>query len=454
VPKRFISSPSLSRGSDQDLCLESTLKELPLYHFPVETNCRGVEVTRIFEKYPLLPGAILVEEGEFVGMISRQRLLEYLLRPYGLEMFLNKPLSVLYSYARHDVLVLRERTPILAAAQQAMRRSPELANDPIVVQVSASAYQLLDVRELNLAYWQIRGIETQVRYERAQIHMVQSEKMASLGRLVDGVAHEILDPVGFIWGNLTHVHSYSQSLLELMAVYEKHCSGLPTEIADLKADIELDFLQEDLPRAIASIRAGAERLKKLALSLQNFSHIDDVYPKPADLHASLDSILLLLKSRLSGDIQVIKNYGHLPPIPCFIGQLNQVFINILSNAIDALISQSVSQRFSQDFSGGGKTYSARKPCIEITTQVRPLKSKNAIGTETRWISIKIADNGAGISLTKQKQILDSFSVEKRAAKETSLGMSYEIVTGKHGGEFYMRSQPDIGSEFEILLPLV
>ncbi len=454
MAKRFISSPSLSKGSEQDLSLESTLRELPLYHFPVETSCRGVEVARIFEKHPLLPGAILLEEGEFLGMISRRRLLEYLLRPHGLELFLNKPLSVLYSYARTEMLLLREKTPILSAAQQVLRRSPELVGEPIVVKVGPSAYQLLDVHELNIAYWQIRGIETQVRYERTQTQMIQSKKMANLGRLVDGVAHEILDPVGFIWGNLTHISNYSQSLLELLSAYETHLPKVPSEINQIKEDIEFDFLQEDIPRAIKSIQAGADRLKKLALSLQNFCHIDDIHPKPADLHDSLDSILLLLKSRLSGDIQVIKNYSHLPPVSCFAGQLNQVFMNLIANAIDTLLNEAIGKKFSQEIRGSGQTYSVSKPQIEITTQVCPRKSNNPAIPQSRWVSIKIADNGPGMSSKKQQQIIESFSIEKRAAKETSLAVSYEIITAKHGGEFHLRSELDVGTEFEILLPLV
>lgn len=447
-------SPLLSEASHQDLSLESPLGELPLYKFQVETSRLGVELARIFEKYPLLPGAILTEQGEFVGMISRRRLLEYLLRPQGLELFLNQPLQVLYSYARTEILVLSEATPILVATQQALRRSPELLAEPLVVKVGSSAYHLLDMQELNLTSWQIRGIETQVRYERTQAQMIQSEKMASLGRLVDGVAHEILDPVGFIWGNLTYVSTYTQQIMELMSAYEAYFGQVPEEINQLKEEIELDYLKQDLPRAIASIKAGADRLKKLASGLQNFCHIDDVYPKPADLHTSLDSILLLLKSRLTSEVTVIKNYGHLPPVQCFAGQLDQVFMNILTNAIDALVNHAIGQKYSHEFNVIGQPKDNYKPQIKITTDVRSHKSKYPGVSDTRMVSICIADNGPGMSLEKQQQILESFSVERRAAKETSLAVSYQIIRAKHGGELYLRSQPGVGTEFEILLPLV
>jgi signal transduction histidine kinase len=301
-----------------------------------------------------------------------------------------------------------------------------------------------------------------VRYEKTQAQMIQSKKMASLGRLVDGVAHEILDPVGFIWGNLTYVDNYTKSLIELVAVYEKYFTQSIPEISEIKEEIDYDFLQEDLPRTLGSIKAGAERLSKLATGLQNFCHIDEVHPKPADLHTLLDSILLLLKSRLTGEIKIIKNYGYLPPIPCYSGQINQVFMNILSNAIDALINDAVSQKFAQEFPEMISQKEKQKPCIEITTAVcQPETPIDPEKPDTRWVSIKIADNGPGMSLETRQRILESFSTKKRAQKETSLAVSYQIVTAKHGGFFnlispYISSDTSEGrgTEFEILLPLV
>lgn len=449
--------PSLLEGSSQDLRLESTLQELPLYDFQVDINCLGIELAQVFEKYPLLPGAILAEQEQFVGLISRSRLLEYLLRPHGLELFLNEPLRVLYSYARTEMLVLPESTPIVEAARFALRREPALLGEPIIVQSNANRYYLLNIHELNIAYWQIRGIETQVRFEHIQAQMIQNEKMASLGRLVDGVAHEILDPVGFIWGNITYVSNYSQALLKVLSAYEKYLDKTPPEIEKLKQEIELDFLKEDLPQAIASIRTGAERLKKIVISLQNFCHLDDVYPKPADIHACLDNVLLLLNSRLTGEIEIVKNYGHLPPVTCYIGQLSQVFVNILTNAIDALINQSINHKFIREFRKSGMAFlppTTHKPRIEISTQVCSFSATQSKENYARAVLIRIADNGPGISPEKQRQILQSFSTEKKVEKETSLAVSYWIVTAKHGGKFEMRSTPGVGTEFEILLPLV
>lgn len=477
-----LTAPTLIEGSLQTLHLEATLQELQRYSFQIELDCLGSELAQMFEQYPLLSGAVLVEKGQFKGMISRHRLLEHLIRPHGVELFLKASLRVLYSYARNDLLLLPGTTSIVSAAQQALRRSPELQGEPIVVQTEAQTYHLLDVHTLNIAYWQIRGVETQVRYERTQAQLIQSDKMASLGRLVDGVAHEILDPVSFIWGNLSHVSAYSDSLLKLLSTYEANTAPLPAALVQLREDLEIDYLQQDLPRTIDSIRTGAERLSKLASSLQNFCHIDEVYPKPADLHELLDSIVLLLKSRLTSEIRVVKQYGQLPPVMCFAGQLHQVFMNILTHAVDALIDQAVSQQLGHDFNvsqpHGMAMPTPIQPTIAITTEIR---TTIANGKPSRWIAICIADNGPGLSVEDQTRIWESFSVKKRAEKETSLAVSYQIITAKHGGKFEMRSRNAIfesayrqatiksgcepagtftfehfvtGTEFELLLPLV
>jgi signal transduction histidine kinase len=443
-----ISAPVPSEGSNKDLSLESTLQELPLYAFEVSTSCTGAEVAKVFEKYPLLTGAILLEDGKYMGMISRRQLLEFLIRPFGKEMFFEQPLSIIYSYARTGILMLPETTPILTAMQLALRRSPELLAEPLVVSTPDS-YKLLDVQELNMASWQIRGIETQVRYERSQAQIIQNDKMVSLGRLVDGVAHEILDPVNFIWGNLSHVSNYSQDLLKLVMAYMEELPNPSERINYLKQDIEFDFLEQDLNKSLASIQNGAERLKKLVTSLQNFCHIDAVYPKPADLHACMDSIVLLINSRIKGEIKIVKNYGHLPPVYCFLGQLSQVFMNILSRAVDTLLNEAVRQQYNHDV-----TLEEEKPQIAITTEViSPAESIDII-SNSRWVAIRIQDNGPGMSDKLLEQIIESFSVEKRADKETSLAVSYRIVTARHGGKLNLRSQLGAGSEFEILLPLV
>jgi len=444
-----ISPPFLSEGSDRDLGLDSTLQELPMYNFPVEINCTGREVANFLEKYPLLPGVILVEQEKFIGMISRRRLLEFLIRPFGQELFFQQPLEVLYSYARIPMLLLADTTSILIAMQLSLKRSPDLLAEPIVVQTASGAYRLLDVQELNIISWQIRGIDNLVRYERSQAQMIQNDKMANLGRLVDGVAHEILDPVGFIWGNITYVSTYSQDLLKLIAAYDKELPSASQAINQIKEEIEFDFLEQDLSRSLASIRTGAERLKKLVTSLQNFCHIDAIYPKPVDLHGCIDSIILLINSRLQGEIEIVKYYGQLPPVYCFMGQLNQVLMNILSESVDTLLNEAVRQQLHLE-----DTNTVQKPRIEITTEVISQEANNPDAPDSRWVLIRIADNSPGMSEELQQQITESFSLQTKTGKETSLAVSYRIITARHGGKLNLRSQLGLGTEFEILLPLV
>lgn len=462
--------PTWTEGSGLGLTFESTVQDLTWCQFAVDGAVSGLAVAQMFEREPLLPGVIITEHQQFLGMISRQRLLEYLLRPQGIKLFLQQPIQVLHSYARTAPLLIAGTTKITSAARRALRRPPEFQTEPIVVQAKDNQHYLLSCHELNTAYWQVRGLETQVHYERAQAQIIQSEKMASLGRLVDGVAHEILDPVGFIWGNLTHVSTYSQQLLTLLEAYQACCPNPSNQVLELQEDMELDYVKADLPKAIASIRGGATRLKTLASSLQTFCHIDEVYPKPADLHDCIDSILILLKERLSGEIQVVRNYAPLPPVNCFIGQISQVFMNILMNAVEALLEPAVICCLDEEFGENRRCRPLEptnlNPQIEITTQIRTLSSSssNAGATPTtqvpRWVVIQIADNGPGLSATQYQALLETFSTKKRMAKETSLGLSYQIVTAKHGGKLNVRSPRSQaaedglpGTEFEIWLPL-
>lgn len=456
--------PQLFQSQPVAFSLESTLAELTLHQFQRSPQHLTRDVVEIFGQYPMLPGVVLLQDDRLLGLLSRQRLLNSLILPQGQDLFGDRPLSVLYRYVQRPGLVLPADTPIIVAAAQTLRRSPEQQGEPILVQTSDGTYRMLDVHELNIAYWQIRGIETQVRYERTQMQLIQSEKMANLGRLVDGVAHEILDPVGFIWGNLTHLSSYTDQLFQLMDAYEACLPTLPSHVLALQDDIELDYLKQDLPQTMASIRSGAERLKALAGSLQNFCHIDEVYPKPADLHECLDSIILLLKSRLTGGIVIERQYGHLPPVSCFVGLLGQVFMNILMNGVNALLNQAIQQDLAgtlgpaTNVDGG---MAAEAPQITITTRVCRPPAGSTADSGGRWVCIRIANNGPGLLPEEQQHILESFSVKHRAAKETSLAVSYQIVTAKHGGQFTMRSplipptdlQPGRGTEFEICLPL-
>ncbi|MEO0988644.1 MAG: ATP-binding protein [Cyanobacteria bacterium J06639_14] len=462
--------PSPIEHSSKDLLpalgIDSTLSELPLHTIQLSLEDLGTKAAQIFQQMPSLPGILLISDDNVSRVLSRHRFLEFLLLPQGFDLFLSQPLHVLYSYARLEPLTLPHDTSILVATQAALQRPLELQEEPILV-TEHKSHSLLNFHDLNRADWQIRGIETQIRYERIQTQMLQNQKMSALGRLVDGVAHEMLDPLGFIWGNLAHIAQYCQEIITLIEAYE---NVLETEairapaLTELKEDIELEYLKEDLPNTIRSVQGGANRLKRLASSLQNFCHIDEVYPKPADLHEMLDSIVLLIKSRLTTRIEFVQQYTPLPPITCFAGQLGQVFMNILTYCVDALLEHTARQNTTRDLGLSVEKKSDQQtieaPQIMITTRLCSVPDEDEL-TKHRWVSITIADNGPGLTVTAQQQILDTFSIKQRLDRETDLAASYRIVTAKHGGKLYLRSRqfsgpdtpPGIGTEFEIQLPL-
>jgi signal transduction histidine kinase len=429
-----------SQSEPQSLNLESTIQELLLYDFQVEASRLGKEVAQNFRVNPLLPGAILMEQGKFVGMISRRRFLEQMSRPYGLELFLKRPLYSLYRFANAEVLRLKGDTLIVDAARRSLERSAELLYEPIVVELEAGCYRLLDAHQLLVAQSKIHELATQMLNEQTQAQLMQTEKMASLGQMVASVAHEIKNPVGCITCNFEFLSNYCNKLIEVLAAYETEVSEISVSLAELKEEAELDFILEDLPKILKSIEVGSDRLTKIVGGLQNFSHMDEANRKPADIHECIESTLIILNNRLKSGIQVIKNYGYLPPVNCYSGQLSQVFMNIISNAIDALIDK-VNER--------GTSSKTWQPQVEISTTV-------VEHSDAEWVSIRIADNGPGISPAIQKRIFETFFTTKPVGKGTGLGLaiSHQIVTQKHGGQLLMRSQPETGTEFQILLPLI
>jgi signal transduction histidine kinase len=453
-----LSTPRLHDGSLKPLQPESILLDLPLYEFQWSIDQAASELADVFDRMPTLPGILLHDDGELVGMISRSRFADYLLRPHGANLFLAQPIRVIHSYARTQNLILTADTPILAAAQQALRRSPELIGEPVIVKLPGDTYRLLDFHELNIAAWQLRGIETQVWYEKTHLEMLRHNRMASLGRLVDGVSHEILDPVSFIWGNLSHLTNYVRDLLGLIALYEAEVPEVPLALAEYRAEIEVEYLREDIPRTLDSLRTGSNRLSKLATSLQNFCHIDEVYPKAANVHECLDGVLLLLKSRLNNEIAIVKDYGHLPPIPCFIGQISQVFMNILTQAMNSLLYYVANSECAAEFAipGQRKQNPAFQPRIRIQTEACSID-----GSGNRWIAVRISHNAPSMPVELRRQIESGFADVKPLTQETELTNSYRIITDRHRGRFRVICAPSLDqplaagltTEFEILLPL-
>ncbi len=434
-----------------NLTLESTLQDLPLHDFQIDANQPGQQATDIFDANPLLPGIILVEEGSLVGMISRRRFLEQMSRPYGLCLFLNRPLTVLYSFISSEVSVFPGKTLIVAATRQALRRPPEQLYEPVVVQLEPQVYRLLDVYQLLVAQSHIHEMTRQLLYEQTQAQMIQAEKMASLGRMVAGVAHEILNPVNFISGNIRYLSNYSQDLIRLLSTYQSEITNPPQTILDIQEEIELDFVIKDLTQIIDSMRIGAERLKGIASSLRNFSHTNENDLRPVDIRSCIDNTLLILNNRLKNSIVVVKRYGDIPTITCHFGQISQVFMNLISNAIDALTEKAQSQPLAEDFQNLDEPW---EPTIIITTEQHVLEDEPATSGDP-WVLIKIADNGPGIPEEIQGRIFETFFTTKPVGEGTGLGLaiSHQIIVEKHGGKINLQSEEGQGTTFEIWLPL-
>ncbi len=283
------------------------------------------------------------------------------------------------------------------------------------------------------------------KLHKTQMQLVQTEKMSSLGQLVAGIAHEINNPVNFIYNNLNFATDYAQSLLDLLNLYQQHYPNPLPEIEAKVEEIELDFLKEDLPKILSSMQIGTDRICEIILSLRNFSRIDQTTAQTVDIHQVIDSVILILQHRLRriGDnpgIEIIKEYQQLPLIKCYPGQLNQVFMNLISNAIDALFEGMGSSSCAVDYS------ILPAPYIRIRTQLSNNKS---------CVLICIADNGTGIPPEKQQQIFNTFFTTKPIDKGTGLGLSisHQIIVEKHCGRLWCTSELGQGTKFWIEIPI-
>ncbi|MBV6623337.1 MAG: AAA family ATPase [Rivularia sp. (in: Bacteria)] len=277
--------------------------------------------------------------------------------------------------------------------------------------------------------------------QQTQAQLVQTEKISSLGQLVAGVAHEVNNPVGFIAGNLSIANQYIEDLLELLSLYQANLPSPPEEIETFQEEIDLNYLLEDLPKMITSMELGTDRIRDIMQSLRNFSRTDSAEKKPINVHEGIETTLMILQHRFKANserpkIEVVKKYEELPLVKCYSGQLNQAFMNLLANAIDAL-----------DESNQDKTYTE----VEKNPNVITIRTS----ADEDKVTIRIADNGPGMPEKVRSKLFDAFFTTKPEGKGTGLGLSisHQIVAETHGGNLYCLSSPGNGAEFVIELPL-
>jgi two-component system, NtrC family, sensor kinase len=285
--------------------------------------------------------------------------------------------------------------------------------------------------------------------KQTQAQLIHNEKMSGLGRLVAGIAHEINNPVGFIYGNLDYATCYMKDLMRLVELYSLHYPQPVGQIQTQMEAMDFNFLMADMPKLLSSMKVGATRLRQILLSLQNFLRAEQAEMKPLDIHEGIDSTLLILQHRLKGTderppITVIKDYGPLPPVECYAGQLNQVFMHLLNNAIDVL----------EEYAGERET----SRYITISTDIQEI-SKEPIDAEDTdknpHAIIRICDNGPGMSEEVSSRMFEPFFTTKTVGKGTGLGLSisYQIIVEKHGGQLTCVSEPGKGTEFSIIIPV-
>jgi signal transduction histidine kinase len=279
--------------------------------------------------------------------------------------------------------------------------------------------------------------------QEAQLQLVQTEKMATLGQLISGIAHEINNPIGFIEGNLDLVEKGMKQLIEHLHLYQKNVANPDSEIAENAENIELDYLLEELPEMLESMKLGTDRIRQLSISLRLFSRADNSRKIEADLHEGIDSTLVILKHRLKAnknrpEIEIIKKYGDLPLVQCYPNQLNQVFMNLLANSIDAI-----------DEFGEGLSYA------EMAKSPHQISIRTLASSDRTKVAIEIADNGPGMSPDVKEKIFDRLFTTKPPGKGTGLGLSIsrQIVVDKHNGRIRCSSALGEGTKFIIEIPV-
>lgn len=296
----------------------------------------------------------------------------------------------------------------------------------------------LQLKQLNESLEQQVSDRTKA-LQQAQVKLVQQEKLSTLGELIAGIAHEMNNPISFISSNISPLKEYTTGITKLLLLYEQEYPNPTAKITTAIDDLDLSFVLEDMPKILSSLQLGSERIQKLSNSLRSFSRSDSDAKILADLHLGLDSTLMILQHRLkaNGDhpsIEVIKSYGTLPQVNCYVGEMNQVFMNLLANAIDALDEAIMQGKMSNLI-----------PQIQIATEI----------DSEQLVVIRVADNGTGVPERLKKHLFEPLFTTKTVGKGTGLGLSiaYQIVVEKHNGVLEVNSQPGVGTEFIIKIPI-
>jgi signal transduction histidine kinase len=296
-----------------------------------------------------------------------------------------------------------------------------------------------------------QGRKNLIELQEVQTQLIQNEKMVSVGQLVAGVAHEIYNPISFIIGNIEHAETYFQGLMTALSIYQQHCSLNNPEVQTQIEALDIPFLLEDLPQLLNSMKGGTERILGISISLRSFSRADSTSKVPFNIHEGIDSSLLILSHRLKAnegksEIKVIKDYGSFPPVECYPGQLSQVFLNILANAIDALEER--------DSGRSRDEIKANPNFITIRTFLTNESEKNLQDNSTSHVIISITDNGRGMTEEVRQRVFNYLFTTKAIGKGTGLGLSISrsIVEEKHGGRLTCNSTPGEGTEFIIEIP--